>query len=54
MVKEKVKVFFKQRFGGEASKQARLEDNVGFNRILEEDNDMLVGRITEEKIKHAM
>jgi len=53
VVKEKVRDFFKERFSGESSQRVRL-DNVEFNRITEEDNASLVGRITEEEVKLAV
>lgn len=47
-VKEKVRDFFQQQF------ESGVYKHVRFNRIIEEDNDMLVGRISEEKIKQAV
>ena len=52
-MKEKVRDFFKESFGEKTCQRIRL-DNAGFNRISEEDNGLLVGRIAEEEIKQAM
>ena len=52
-VKDKVKEYFKDRFFGEARQSVKL-DNVGFNKIIEEDNVLLVGRISEEEVKQAV
>jgi len=45
-VKEKVREYFKERFTREVCQHVRL-DNVGFNRITEEDNVSWVGGIYE-------
>ena len=50
LVKEKVRDFFKERFSGETCQWVKL-DNAEFNRITNEDNALLVGRITEEEAK---
>ena len=50
-VKEKVRDFFKQSFEGEPSTRVRLDNT---STLSEEDNVMLVGRITKEKIKHVV
>jgi len=52
VVKEKARDF-KERFNEDVSQQVRL-DNVDFNGILDEVNVMLVGRRTEEEIKHVV
>ena len=49
-VKDKVREYFKERFSGEARQSVRL-DTAGSNRITEEDNVLLVARISEEDVK---
>jgi len=52
-VKARVKDFFESRFSGGGSHLVRL-DNVGFKSISREDNEMLVGIISEEEVKEAV
>jgi len=53
VVKEKVRDFYEQRFSEDDSQRVRL-DNARFNSISDEDNVLLVGRISEEEVKRAM
>ena len=53
VVKDKVKMYFKERFSDDDRLSVKL-DNACFNRIAEEDNIRLVGRISEEEVKEAV
>ena len=50
---EKVREYYKERFSKEVCQRVKL-DKVGFNRITDEDNVLLVGRISEEEVKRAI
>jgi len=52
-VKDKVRMYFKERFSGDDRLSVKL-DNASFNRISEEDNIGLVGRISDEEVKEAV
>jgi len=52
-VKDKVRDFFEARFIGNEELLVKL-DNVRFNSIFREDNQMLVGAFSEEEIKEAV
>jgi len=53
VVKDKVREFLEARFVGNEELSVRL-DNVRFNSISEEDNQMLVGSFSVEEIKEAV
>jgi len=53
VVKTKVREFFEARFVGECEPMVRL-DNVRFNSISDEDNESLVGVISEEEVKNVV
>jgi len=53
VVKGKVRDFYMDRFSGGVRPPIRI-DNVVFNKISDEDNGMLIERITEEEIKNAV
>ena len=53
MVKEKLREFYDEGFSGEVCQRVRL-NNTSFNRITNEDNVLLVGKISKEEVKRAM
>ena len=53
VIKNKTRVFFKDRFAKKEDCQVRL-DNVRFNSISTEDNKLLVGDFSEEEIRAAI
>ena len=53
VVKTKVIEFFEARFVGEPETLVRL-DNVQFNTIFDEDNELLVGTVSEEEVKNVV
>ena len=53
MVKSTIEEFFKARFARESKPLVRL-DNVRFNTISDEDNELLVGAISEEEVKNVV
>jgi len=53
VIKDKVRVFFEDRFARKEACQVRL-DNVRFNSISAEDNELLVGDFSEEEIRAAV
>ena len=53
VVKTKVREFFEPRFVGESEPMVRL-DNVRFNSISDEDNELLVGVVSEKEVKNVV
>jgi len=53
VVKTKVRDFFEARFVGEYEPLVRL-DNVRFNSISDEDNESLVGVVSQEEVKNVV
>jgi len=53
VVKDKVRMYFKGRFSGDDRLSVKLH-NACFNKITEEDNIWLVGRISDEEVKEAV
>jgi len=53
VIKDKVRVFFKERFARKEGCQVRL-DNVRFNSISKEDNELLIADFSKKEIKDAV
>ena len=53
VIKDKVRVFFEERFARKERCQVRL-DNVRFNSILKEDNELFIVDFSEEEIRDAV